>query len=56
LDHTCEELNATQDWLLDAKGSYGRTKNDVLPALPSPDGMRPVPVMADKSKKSVLVQ
>jgi hypothetical protein len=55
LDHTCEELNATQDWLLDAKGSYGRTKNDVLPALPSPDGIRPVPVMADKSKAALSI-
>tara|TARA_B100001059_G_scaffold226403_1_gene254712 strand:+ start:653 stop:1252 length:600 start_codon:yes stop_codon:yes gene_type:complete len=44
LDHTCEELNATQDWLLDSKGSYGRTMNDVLPALPEPDGIRPTPV------------
>ncbi len=42
LDHTCEELNATQDWVLSTKGSYGRTKNDVLPALPDPDGIRPI--------------
>ena len=42
LDSTCEQLNQTQDWLLHAKGSYGRTRSDVLPALPDPDGVRPV--------------
>lgn len=41
LDSTCAQLNATQDWLLQAKGSYGRTRSDVLPALPDPDGVRP---------------
>lgn len=41
LDHTCSELNQVQDWLLDKKGSYGRTCNDVLPVLPTPDGKRP---------------
>tara|TARA_B100001109_G_scaffold239992_1_gene222951 strand:- start:214 stop:834 length:621 start_codon:yes stop_codon:yes gene_type:complete len=41
LDHTCQRLNETQDWLLNKKGSYGRTCNDVLPALPDPDGIRP---------------
>lgn len=42
LDSTCKQLNQTQDWLLQAKGSYGRTRSDVLPALPDPDGVRPV--------------
>ena len=42
LDSTCDQLNSTQDWLLAAKGSYGRTRTDVLPALPDPDGVRPV--------------
>ena len=41
LDQTHEQLNAVQDWLLSTKGSYGRTRNDVLPALPEPDGIRP---------------
>jgi len=41
LDHSCKELNQVQDWLLDKKGSYGRTCNDVLPVLPTPDGLRP---------------
>lgn len=41
LDHTCDQLNAVQDWLLSSKGSYGRTRNEVLPALPDPDGIRP---------------
>ena len=41
LDHTCQTLNETQDWLLEKKGSNGRTCNDVLPALPDPDGIRP---------------
>ena len=41
LDSTCEQLNAVQDWLLSSKGVYGRTRNDVLPALPEPDGIRP---------------
>ena len=43
LDHTCRELNEVQDWLLDKKGSYGRTCNDVLPKLPTPDGQRECP-------------
>ena len=41
LDHTCNDLNDVQDWLLDKKNSYGRTRNDVLPVLPDPDGVRP---------------
>ena len=47
LDHTCSELNSVQDWLLDKKGSYGRTCNDVLPALPTRDGQRPCPCCDD---------
>ena len=47
LDHSCEELNQVQDWLLDKKGAYGRTCNDVLPALPVSDGLRPC-VCAEK--------
>lgn len=41
LDSGCTELNETQDWVLATKGSYGRTRSDVLPALPEPDGIRP---------------
>ena len=44
LDHTHETLNEVQDWLLDRKNSYGRTRNDVLPVLPDPDGIRPITV------------
>ena len=50
LDSTCAQLNATQDWLLAAKGSYGRTRSDVLPALPEPDGVRPAIRETTKSK------
>ena len=41
LDSGCKELNETQDWVLTLKGSNGRTRTDVLPALPEPDGIRP---------------
>ena len=56
LDHTCAELNAVQDWLLDKKGSYGRTCNDVLPALPMPDGERPCPCCMDEMPSLNCIQ
>jgi len=43
LDQTCEELNATQDWMLSRKGSDGRTRNDVIEPLPDPDSPQPIP-------------
>ena len=54
LDHTCSELNAVQDWLLDKKGSYGRTCNDVLPKLPTPDGQRPCPCCDDAPSMKLI--
>tara|TARA_B100000085_G_C18373747_1_gene443434 strand:+ start:69 stop:638 length:570 start_codon:yes stop_codon:yes gene_type:complete len=41
LDDTYERLNRYQDWILEMKGSKGRRRNDVLPPLPDPDGLRP---------------
>ena len=52
LDKTCQILNQTQDWLLASKGSYGRTRSDVLPALPDPDGVRPVCTEPIKQKSN----
>jgi len=52
LDSTCAQLNATQDWLLAAKGRYGRTRSDVLPALPEPDGIRPAIKETTESKNN----
>ena len=46
LDDTYQPLNDLQDWLLDMKGSRGRRRNDVLPPLPDPDGVRPIGVPA----------
>ena len=40
LDDTHEELNKFQDKMLELKGSKGRRRLDVIPALPSPDGVR----------------
>ena len=56
LDHTCEELNQMQDWLLEAKGSahQGRTRNDVLPVLPEPDATRPKTTDYRTLKKKAL--
>ena len=49
LDDTYERLNNFQDWLLEMKGSRGRCRNDVLPPLPDPDGVRPVGVPSSRS-------
>ena len=46
LDDTYQPLNDLQDWLLEMKGSTGRRRNDVLPPLPDPNGVRPVGVPA----------
>ena len=42
MDDTCPELNEVQDWILEIKGSKDRRRLDLLPALPDPDGVRPV--------------
>ena len=49
LDDTYERLNIFQDWILEMKGSKGRRRNDVLPPLPDPDGVRPVGVPSSRS-------
>lgn len=43
LDDTYEELNQFQDKMLELKGSKGRRRLDVIPALPDPDGVRQPP-------------
>lgn len=40
MDDTCPELNELQDWILEIKGSKDRRRLELLPALPSPDGVR----------------
>lgn len=41
-DDTCPELNDIHDWILAIKSSKDRRRLDLLPALPDPDGVRPV--------------
>jgi hypothetical protein len=43
MDETCPELNELQDWILEIKGSKDRRRLELLPALPSPDGVRQPP-------------
>ena len=43
MDESCQVLNEVQDWILELKGSKDRRRLDMLPALPSPDGVRQPP-------------
>ena len=49
LDDTCERLNSFQDWVLQMNGMKGRRRNELLPPLPDPDGVRPVGVPSSRT-------